>query len=79
MKEIPTSETIDATSTAEDVDDSQSPPDAEASEPLATGDISRPVGGKKRKKKSGKNGDRSSRIETESKPIVTEKKYQHLL
>lgn len=58
-----------------DGDDSHSPSQVEESEPLATGDISRPVGGKKRKKKSGKkDGERSSRIETESKPIVAEKK-----
>ncbi len=56
--------------------ESDSPPDVEESQPLATGDISRPVGAKKKKKRKSdkKDGERSSKIETGSKPIVAQKK-----
>lgn len=69
---------MDATPLPPVAEDSQSPPDVEESEPLETGDVSRSTGIKKRKKKSSKSdkkdGDRSSRIEMESKSIATGKK-----
>lgn len=75
VPELPASDVKSVTPPPVDGDDSHSPSQVEESEPLATGDISQPVAGKKRKKKSGKkDGERSSRIDTVSKPIVAEKK-----
>jgi serine/threonine-protein kinase len=68
VKEISPAEMSAAASIPTEPEESHSPSQVEESEPLETGDISRPVGGKKRKKKSDKkDGDRSSRIELEKK------------
>ncbi len=71
IPELPQSDVKSVTPPPAEFDDSRASAEFEESEPIITGDVSRPSTIKKRKKK--KSGERSSRIETGARPSVTDK------